>query len=181
MNRKIAETYPPEDPNKLYAPRLAKGVDPGQNDEGFGLAIVMASAPAASSNSPAVTFSSTPLAGLPTGNLASGLVSSNLMVSAGVPLRLRAQECSRANWRDRVDVVVFDGEPSGGGVVAWKRIHVPDSGQCEGTWFNWTPTRGNHNLVAAIEPTGAPSIIPNKARLITEPSLERASLQIYVP
>jgi hypothetical protein len=102
----------------------------------------MASAPAASSNSPAVTFSSTPLAGSPTGNLASGLVSSNLIVSAGVPLRLRAQVCSRANWRNRVDAVVFDGEPSGGRVVAWKRIHVPDSGQCESTWFNWARTRG---------------------------------------
>jgi hypothetical protein len=102
-------------------------------------------------------------------------------VSAGVPVQLRAQVCSTANSRNPVDVVVFDGEPSKGTVIAWKRIYVPGTGQCEGTWFNWTPTRGNHNLVATIEPTGAPSIIANNARLMTESSLKRASLQIHVP
>lgn len=45
----------------------------------------------------------------------------------------------------------------------------------------WTPTRGEHNLVATIEPIGAPSIIANHAGLMTESSLRRASLQIHVP
>lgn len=108
-DRKIDQTYPPENPDKLYAPELPKGVDPGQNDEGFGLATVMASAPAASNSSyglPAVTFRSTPLAGVVTGNVSSELVTRNLTVSAGVPLRLRVQVCSTANSCDRVDVDV---------------------------------------------------------------------------
>jgi hypothetical protein len=158
---------------------LPMGLDPGQNDEGFGLATVMAPAPAGAGKSPAVTFSSTPLA------LAMGspvnLLTSNLTLSAGVPVQLRAQVCSTANSGHPVDVVVFDGEPSGGRVVAWKRIYVPGRGQCKGTWFNWTPTRGDHNLVATIDPTGAPSIIANNARLMTGSSPRRASLQIQVP
>jgi hypothetical protein len=36
------EIYPPEDPEKQYATGLPIGVDPGQNDEGFGYARVMA-------------------------------------------------------------------------------------------------------------------------------------------
>jgi hypothetical protein len=200
-DKKIVETYPPEDPNKVYAPGLAKGVDPGQNDEGFGLATVMKSAPslgkpkpsfalatdlasaaAASSNnygSPAVTFSSTPLAALATGSLtplaapatgklAGQLVTSDVTVSFGLPVQLRAQVCSTANSRDPIDVVVFDGEPSSGKVIAWKRIYVPGNGQCESTWFKWTPTRGDHNLVATIGPAG-----------LSSP--QHASLQIHVP
>jgi hypothetical protein len=187
---KIAENYSPEDPAKTYAPMLPAGLDPGQNDEGFGLATVMtaskpstvmASSTTSSSyqGSRAVNFSSIPLA-LAIGSPVN-LLTSNLTVSAGVPVQLRAQVCSTANSRDPVDVVVFDGEPSKGTVIAWKRIYVPGTGQCKGTWFNWTPTRGNHNLMATIEPTGAPSIIANNARLMAESSLGRASLQIHVP
>ena len=183
-DKKINETYPPEDSNKIYTPGLPKGVDPGQNDEGFGLASVMAAAPAAPSNyygAPAVTFSSTPLAALVTGNLSSELVTSNLTDSAGVPVRLRAQVCSTANSRDSVDVIVFDGDPSGGKVIAWKRIYAPGKGQCDGTWFSWTPTRGDHNLVATIDPIAAPSIIASNALLMTNLPPNRASLQVHVP
>jgi hypothetical protein len=186
---KINENYPPENPQKTYAPMLPVGLDPGQNDEGFGLATVMASfatkvmasSTTSTSNhgSRAVTFSSIPLAlgiGRPV-----NLLTNNLTVSAGVPVQLRAQVCSTAYARDPVEVVVFDGEPSKGAVVAWKRIYVSSNGRCESTWFNWTPTRGDHNLVATIAAPGAPSIIANNERLMTESSLGRASLRIHVP
>ena len=47
-NGTIDEIYPPEDPTKEYGPGLPKGLNPGQNDEGFGYATVMAPAPASS-------------------------------------------------------------------------------------------------------------------------------------
>ena len=177
---KITEIYPPEDPKKTYLPGLP-GVDPGQNDEGFGLATVVAPAVAASSSSPAVTFSSTPLAAAAAINVANGPVTTSPLVSTAVPLRLRAQVCSTANTRDQVDVVVFDGDPSDGKVIAWKRIYAPGSGQCKGTWFQWRPTRGDHNLVATVEPVETASIVPNNASLMAESSPRRASFQIHVP
>jgi hypothetical protein len=186
---KITENYPPENSQKTYAPMLPVGLDPGQNDEGYGLATVMASSTTstvtASSTtssyhkSNAVTFSSIPLALAMKSPV--NLLNSNVTVSAGVPVQLRAQVCSTANSRDPVDVVVFDGEPSKGTVIAWKRIYVSSNGRCESTWFNWTPIRGDHNLVATIEPTGAPSVNANNARLMTGSSLKRASLQVHVP
>ena len=172
-DRKIKEIYPPED--------LSKGIDPGQNDEGFGLATIVGRALGAKKNSPAATFSSTPLAWLPTGRMAASLATNDLAIGAGTPVRLRAQVCATTDSRDPVDVVLFDGEPSGGKVISWKRIHVPGNGQCESAWFDWTATRGNHNLVAAIDPTGEPATMPNNAGATTESSLNRASLQAHVP
>jgi len=183
-DKKIEETYPPEDPKKIYAPGMPAGIDPGQNNEGFGSITIMTSALAASSNSfsaPAVTFSPTPLAGVAATNSANVPVSSNPMVGEGMPVRLRAQICSAENSRDPVDLVVFDGEPSDGKVITWKKIYAPGKGQCKGAWFNWTATRGDHNLVATIEPLTTSSIIPQNADLMTQSSPKRASLHVYVP
>ena len=184
-DKKIVEKYPVEDPKKTYSPGLPEGVDPGQNNEGFGSVTIMTSARAASGNSfgaPAVTFGSVPLAAATGTDSANSPVSTNPMVGEGMPVRLRAQICSAANSRDPVDLVVFDGEPSAGKVIAWKKVFAPGKGQCKGAWFDWAATRGAHNLVATIDPTAASSsIITQNAASLTASSPKRASLHVYVP
>jgi len=53
--------------------------------------------------------------------------------------------------REIADVVVFDGAPANGNVVAWKRGPVANGKQCDYTWFEWVPSvRGDHTLVAEV-------------------------------
>ena len=106
----------------------------------------------------------------------------NLAAQAGTPVQLRSQICASGSSPDPVDVVVFDGDPSDGNVIAWKRIYVPNSNSCEGTWFSWTPTSGQHDLVAAILPNSAPPILPNNVLLTSETMpLTEARLAVNVP
>ena len=161
-DRKIDETYPPEDPNKDYDPNKnyptlnLKGVDPGQNDEGFGSETVMAKSAAPQAN--AFYVSPEPLAveepgGLFTGKSAiveSG-VPSRMIVASGIPMRVRARVCDRAHSRDPVDVVLFDGDPAKGKLIGWKRTFVPDAAKCDSVWFDWTPgSAGEHTLDAEV-------------------------------
>jgi hypothetical protein len=37
---------------------------------------------------------------------------------------------------DPVDLLVFDGDPADGNLIAWKTIFIPNENKCEGTWFN---------------------------------------------
>lgn len=158
-NGAIDELYPPEDPNQTYGPGLPKGLNPGQNDEGFGYATVMA--PASASPATQALTSSTMQApvhlylgsqavmvGGPTGLTAdAGLLAEQ--VGAQVPLRV--QVCASQPTRDIADVVVFDGPPANGNVVAWKRVPVADGKQCDYAWFEWVPSvRGDHTLVAEV-------------------------------
>ena len=161
-DRKIDETYPPEDPNKDYDPNKnyptlnLKGADPGQNDEGFGSETVMAKSAAPQAD--AFYVSPEPLAveepgGLFTEKAAiveSG-VASRMVVAPGVPMRVRARVCDRAHSRDPVDVVLFDGDPAKGKLIGWKRTFVPDAAKCDGVWFDWTPrSAGEHTLDAEV-------------------------------
>jgi hypothetical protein len=94
---------------------------------------------------------------------------------------LRADICASAGSRAPADVLVFDGDPSNGSLITWKRVYMPNAKQCEGTWFSWTPTSGQHDLVAAILPNSATSILPNDATLESPPALTQASLAVNVP
>ncbi len=161
-DRKIDETYPPEDPdtdydpNKNYPTLKLKGVDPGQNDEGFGYETIMAKSAATmaesaepNANPLATEFyaSPEPLAVEEPG----GLLTTGTVAASGVPLRLRALVCDSAHSRDPVDVVVFDGDPAKGKLIAWKRTFVPDAAKCDGVWFDWTPrSDGEHTLEAEV-------------------------------
>ena len=60
-------------------------------------------------------------------------------------------------------------------------MYVPNTNQCEGSWFSWTPTSGQHNLVAAILPNNATTILPNNAALASAPPLTEASLAVNGP
>jgi hypothetical protein len=154
-NGAIDEIYPPEDPNQIYGPGLPKGLDPGQNDEGFGYATVMA--PAVGSLTASQTTKA-PLhlylgsqalkVGGPQGYTAdAGL----LVEQAGAQVALRVQVCGSQPSRDIADVVVFDGPPAEGNVVAWKRVPVTDGEQCDYAWFQWVPSvRGEHTLVTEV-------------------------------
>jgi hypothetical protein len=181
-DHKIDEIYPPEDPSKQYAPGLPKGLDPGQNDEGWGLATVVAKSDAGSGSSfpaPRVSFGATPLE---ISNSFTNLFSTqNVAEAAGVPVELRAEVCTSGNSRDPVDVIVFDGDPAGGNVIAWKRIYVPSPASCEGTWFGWTPTRGQHHLVATIPSKNEPLSLANNRLLSATPHLQKAFLDVNVP
>ena len=52
---------------------------------------------------------------------------------------MRAQVCASQPTREIADVVVFDGAPANGNVVAWKRVFVADGKQCDYTWLEWVP------------------------------------------
>lgn len=181
-DKSIDEIYPPEDPSKSYASGLPVGLDPGQNDEGWGLVTVMARSAAEQSSgslqSVRYSFGATPLAIVSSGRLST----ENLEALPGRPVLLRSQVCASSNnSRDPVDLVVFDGPPANGNVISWKRIYVPNRNKCEGTWFSWTPTRGQHNLVATILPNGVPAISPRNVRTLEAQGLTKARLHVSVP
>jgi len=175
----IGELYPPEVPDKVYAPDLPKGLDPGQNDEGFGEVTVMAPLAATHSQPATVSFGATPLAMVWSGHL----FTQNLAAPAGVRVELTSQICTSSDSRDPVDLMVFDGNPSNGHVIAWKRIYVPNHNKCKRTRFSWRPTSGLHQLTAIINPNSAPSkpIVAANSRLTAPPPLTRASLEVNVP
>jgi hypothetical protein len=169
-------------PDKSYASDLPKGLDPGQNDEGFGEATVIAPPPPRSANhsQPAtVSFGSTPLAMVWSGNL----LTQNVAAPAGIPVELTSQICASSDSREPVDLMVFDGNPSKGHVIAWKRIYVPNHNKCKRTRFSWTPTRGLHQLTAIMAPNSAPPTPTLRAnsRLTAATPLTHASLDINVP
>ena len=176
----IDELYPPEMPDKSLCTGVAQGLDPGQNDEGFGEVTVMAPALlSANSQLATVSFGATPLAMVWSGNL----LTQNVAAPAGVPVELASQICASSESREPVDLMVFDGNPSKGHVIAWKRIYVPNHNKCKRARLSWTPTRGLHQLTAIIAPNSPPST-PNlqaNSRLTATPPLTQASLEVNVP
>jgi hypothetical protein len=164
--------------NENYPPEMPGALDPGQNNEGFGEVTVMAP-PVATHPKPAtVSFGATPLAMVQSDHF----FTQNLTAPAGVRVNLSSQICTSSDSRNPVDLMVFDGNPSKGHVIAWKRIYVPNHNQCKRTRFSWRPTRGLHQLTAVINPNSAPSkpILGAKSRLTAPPPLTRASLKVNV-
>ena len=158
-NGAIDEIYPPEDPNKEYGPNLPKGLDPGQNDEGFGYATVMAPE-SASVTTQALASAATQAPehlylgsqALKVGGPSGFTADAGLLVEqVGAQVPMRVQVCASQPSRDIADVVVFDGAPANGNVVAWKRVPVADGKQCDYAWFEWVPSvRGDHTLVTEV-------------------------------
>jgi hypothetical protein len=176
-NNAINELYPQEIPTKRYAPELPIGLDPGQNDEGFGEATVIAAPPPRAANPPhpaTVSFGSTPLAMVWAGNL----LTQN--VAAGTPVELTSQICTSSDSREPVNLIVFDGNPSQRHVIAWKRLYVPNHNKCRRTRFSWTPSRGLHQLTATIGGNIAPPTptLPSDSPLTGAAPLTHASLEV---
>jgi hypothetical protein len=75
-----------------------------------------------------------------------------LVEQVGAQVPMRAQVCASQPTREMADVMVFDGAPGNGNIVAWKRVPVADGKkQCDYTWFEWVPSvRGDHTLVAEV-------------------------------
>ena len=157
-NGAIDELYPPEDPEKDYgAGRI--GLNPGQNDEGFGYATVMA--PALASPTTEALASPTTQApvhlylgsqALKVGGPGGLTADAGLLIEqVGAQVPLRVQVCASQPTREIADVVVFDGAPANGNVLVWKQVPVADGKQCDYAWFEWVPSvRGDHTLVTEV-------------------------------
>jgi hypothetical protein len=152
-NGDIKEIYPPEDPNHTYGPGLPKGLYPGQNDEGFGLATVAARSLASLSTTQAqqapvhLYLGSRPL--MVAGPIGLTAEPALLVEQVGAQVQMRAQVCTSHPTRDMADVVIFDGPAADGKVIAWKCVPLTDA--CNAMWFEWVPSvRGNHTLVAEV-------------------------------
>jgi hypothetical protein len=133
----------------------------------------------APSQSDTLSFGSIPLA---IESNSGNLLTQNLAAQAGATVELRADICTSVSSAAPADVLVFDGDPSEGNLIAWKRVYLPNPKQCEGTWFDWTPTEGRHDLAAAILQNGAPPILPDNVQVPPENLIAaEASLRVAVP
>ena len=161
------EIYPAEKPLQTYPyvdlngkqQTLPPGLDPGQNNEGFGLATVMAPAPspglvagASSCGTGAGADVSLPKGSVAACDVRDGTLQSNVAFAAlGQPPQLRVTVYSDQPHRKCSHLLVYDGEPcKGGTLIAHKRVH---SGNPQGThaWIDWLPrTVGLHKIVAHV-------------------------------
>jgi len=176
----IDETYESEDPNTDYPCvdgnghpcTLPRGVDPGQNNEGFGQITIQHPRLSAEHN-PAfgadVSLREDSLVAVDDG----GRIGRSGKVSAELyrPLRLRATVYSDTTHTAQSHLFVYDGDPDRGGqLIASKIVH---SGNQNGAsvWVEWIPRRpGRHTLYAkVIEKFGDP-----------EPGNHTATLSVVV-
>ena len=171
-NNTIDETYETENPKQGYpyvdnngVKQILQGIDPGQNNEGYGYATVVAPATATASASAlsvsrAITISNP-------GRKANVSLKENSLVAVDVrdgalhitdtnvllnqPLRIRATVYSDKAHGEFSHLMVYDGNPAQGGkLIADKLVH---SGNTRGSsvWFQWVPrTLGQHVLFARV-------------------------------
>src|SRR5262249_44684592 len=129
---------------KIYGMGLPTGLDPGQNNEGFGYATVMTPASAApATESPTSAVAPAPLhlylgsEPLKVGGL-SGIMAGDtgrLVEQVGAQVPMRVQVCGSQPSRDIAVVVVFDGAPQKGKVIARNGCPILDGIQCNYAWF----------------------------------------------
>jgi len=151
----IDETYETEDPNTTYAGQTVKGLDPGQNNEGFGYVTVNAASQSASqSATPDAALDadvSLRTDALAASNRRGSVRTDNIPAEINRPLPLRVRVHSDRAHRELSHLLVYDGNPEKGGrLIAAKLIH---SGNVKGSsvWFEWTPrTSGTHMLYARV-------------------------------
>jgi len=147
-DRTIDEIYPPENPELFYGAGLPRGLDPGQNNEGFGYATVVSAGGFSTSAAPVHLYIGDDHR-LQVNRAAGGKLKG--MAVEGQRLRIDAQVCADAPTRDPIDLVVFDGPPSQGKVIAWRHTYVASATNCTPVWFDWVPSAaGDHNIVAEV-------------------------------
>jgi hypothetical protein len=157
----IQETYDTEDPNTQYkcvdhngaACTLPKGLDPGQNNEGFGYVTIKAPSASLAAQSLSDTGTDVYLTGdsLETVN-GQGLTGGwFISVPLDQPLTLRGKVYSSTLDTQVGHLLVYDGDPNqGASVIADKLV---DTGNPEGAYtrFTWIPTvPGRHTLYAVV-------------------------------
>ncbi len=157
----IDETYETEKPDVDYDckdgsnnpcnPALPKGVDPGQNNEGFGYATVktssLSAAPSASLDADVYLSKDSLIARNSTGQIRFN----NIPAEINKPLRLGAKVYSDKHQDGMSHLFVYDGDPDKGGkAIAARLVHnVGPKGTS--VWFDWIPTRpGQHQLYARV-------------------------------
>lgn len=138
-------------------------LDPGQNNEGYGVIGVSQKASSMTVSSadpvPHDYLEGEALQGL-TEQSQPSITGSSLSVVQDVPVDLRFTVHSTMVHTEAAEVLLFDGDPaSGAPAIADQAIH-PGSHGTEGTsiWFNWTPTTsGMHRLYAVLMEGGGKS------------------------
>lgn len=127
-----------------------KCIDPGQNNEGYGYATVVAPVvgdPRWGKPTAHVSMAKDAVAAIdPRGKLSSG----NVQAYFGQPLHVRIAVDSDTPGTQYSTVLVYDGDPDqGGALIAGKQMF---SGQAQdAVWLDWIPnTRGPHRLFAKV-------------------------------
>jgi hypothetical protein len=153
----IDETYPAEDPTKFYEGvvdangKPIMGVDPGQNNEGFGYVTILNPN---YHNNPGAAFSadvSMKEDSLAACNAEGELEFKKIKAAVFRPLPLRAKVYSDLAHTANNHLLVYDGDPEKDGkLIAGKIIHTGNTeGAC--VWFEWIPTQlGEHTLYAKV-------------------------------
>ncbi len=155
----IDEIYETEDPNTAYACKdangapcsLPKGIDPGQNNEGYGYITIQNA-----------SLSQTPYAdleadvslrndSLAAGNELGSIRFNYIPATINRLLMMRAKVYCDKTHRAFSHLLVYDGDPAKGGkTIAAKLVH---SGCTDGSsvWFDWIPTKlGRQRLYAKV-------------------------------
>ena len=162
-NDAIVEKYDTEDPSKAYpcvnsdgnpclnGTPLPPGLDPGQNNEGFGY-VTVAHASVAATPLAALDADVSLRADAIAARDASGSIrTTDVSARVNQPLPLRFTVHSDRSHEAIGHLLVYDGDPAQGGqTIASKLVHT---GNVNGAsvWFDWTPrTAGEHHIFAKL-------------------------------
>ncbi len=155
----IDEIYETEDPKTTYACKddnggpcsLPQGIDPGQNNEGYGYITIQNSSLSQTPNANMDADVSLRYNSLAAGNRFGSIRFDNIPAEINRPLMLRAMVYCDKTRRAFSHLLVYDGDPAKGGhVIAAKLVH---SGYTDGSsvWFDWIPTKlGKQTLYARL-------------------------------
>ncbi len=172
------EIYESEDPNRQYpgvdrdGNPLPVGVDPGQNNEGWGLAelyMPLVSQPPGVGRAPQAKLLKDALAARARNGK---LKTKEVTAEFGQPIELRVDVQSDVTDPGYYTVLLYDGDPlQDGELIAQKFVRGLSAQTGRFVWLGWIPTRlGRHDLFAqVIEPDGAPT-----------PSNDAATLKVQV-
>jgi hypothetical protein len=165
-NNAIDETYETEDPTKCYPwmsvpsvvssnvcsdPKNIVGLDPGQNNEGWGLATVIM--PNREGEPPTLLSADSFLDDESVAMLSEGkLVTRKAEAVLERPVQLQFAVHSDQDHGAFGDLFIYDGDPAKGGtLLAIKAVHL---GNTNGSyvWFDWIPrVPGKHKIFAQLQ------------------------------
>ena len=130
--------------------QLPTGVDPGQNNEGYGYATVVASTQDLEQTAAADVYLTNDSLGAV--DASSGQLRSDAaQVTVDNLARIRLTLHSDLAQREFNDVLIYDGDPNTGGVLlAYKRVFAGNP-ESTNVWVDWLPERvGPHTLYAKV-------------------------------
>ncbi len=163
-NNSISELYEPENPNQNYPwvdvngkAHTLKGIDPGQNNEGYGSAAVMQpNAQNTCTLKPINNDVSLKPDSIALAKKNHKFKTVNGSARVEKPRQLRITVYSDKKHRAQTHLLVYDGDPNqGGALIADKFVH---SGNPKGAnvWIDWLPHRaGLHEIHAIVMHDGS--------------------------